>query len=153
MMREPSIQELRHIVRLASNENTILVGGMSISILAEHFGLKGEEPIYTKDADFVGNLYSMQCAEDNLSGFSVRSYLSDFDDAISTPNSGKLAVDISPDVEPVEIDFLSRLDGLSNDEIEQKSFDVVLEGKSIRVLHPILAMESKIGNLALYPSK
>lgn len=151
--REPTLSEIADIAKLSANEETVLVGGMAVSVLAAYFHTPSDIPLYTKDADFVGGLFAIEQAEINLRQYKVRKYVASLDEASATPNFGKLAVDIAPDIEAVEIDFLYRIDGMSTDEIEQKAITIELGGKLVRVIHPILSLEHKINNLALYPAK
>lgn len=144
--------EIRKIAVISANEDTVIVGGMAVAILAEYFSLAASQPCMTKDADFLGGRSAIEEAEEMLVGYQTRKYLATMDDSAS-PNSGKLAVDIGDQVEPVELDFLFRIDGLSTDEIEQKAVTIDLDGKAVKVMHPVLLLENKINNLALYPGK
>lgn len=150
--REPTMAEIRAIAVISANEDTVVVGGMAVAILAEYFCLAASEPCMTKDADFLGGRVAIEESEEMLAGYRTRKYLATMDDSAS-PNAGKLAVDIGDQVEPVEIDFLFRIDGLSTDEIEQKAVTIDIDGKALKVMHPVLLLESKINNLALYPGK
>ena len=148
--RNPTMQELRKVALLCANEDTVAIGGMAVSILAEVYGVDTGEPCMT--LDFLGDRLAIELSEKQLAGYGLRKYLATLDDA-TTPNSGKLAVDIDRNAEPAEVDFLFRIDGLSTDEIESKAMRLDIDGKSIRVMHPILLLENKINNLALYPKK
>ena len=150
--RNPTMQELRKVALLCANEDTVAIGGMAVSILAEVYGADTGEPCMTLDADFFGDRLAIELSEKQLAGYDLRKYLATLDDS-ATPNSGKLAVDIDRDAEPAEVDFLFRVDGLSSDEIESKAIRVEIDGKPIRVMHPILLLENKINNLALFPNK
>lgn len=150
--RDPTMGEVAAIALRSAGEDSVLVGGMAVSLLAGYFGVKSEQPVFTRDADFVGGLFAIEQAEENLRGLPLRRYLATMDEAVATPNFGKIAVDLASDAAPVEIDFLPRLDGLSIDEIEQKAMTIEVDGKTLRVIHPLLALENKIINLALYPA-
>ena len=45
--------EIRKIAVISANEDTVIVGGMAVAILAEYFSLAASQPCMTKDADFV----------------------------------------------------------------------------------------------------
>lgn len=151
--REPTLSEIANIAKLSANEETVLVGGMAVSVLAAYSLTPSDIPLCTKEADFVGGLFAIEQAEINLRQYKVRKYLASLDEATATPDFGMLAVDIASDIEAVKIDFPYRIDGMSTDEIEQKAITVELGGKLVRVIHPILSLENKINNLALYPAK
>jgi hypothetical protein len=144
------MDEITKIAVACASEDTVLVGGMAVSMLAQHYNQAHDEPIYTRDVDFYGDRLAMEKAAQNMP-WNTREYLASMNDA--TPNTGKLAVDISADTEPVEVDFLYRLDGLSSDDIEQKAIVIKIGKKTFRILHPLLVMENKVNNLAIYPSK
>ena len=146
------MEELRKIVVLSASDDTVIVGGMAVSILAEVYAVYGDAPCITTDADFLGGHLAIEESERQLAGYALRKYLATLDDQ-ATPNSGKLAVNIGPNVAPVEIDFLLRIDGLSTDEIEEKAVRVEIDHKLVRVMHPVLLLENKLNNLALYPAK
>lgn len=149
--RPPTIEEITAVVEASATDDAVLVGGMAVSMLARIYDQTSDEPIYTRDGDFFGDRLAMGKAKEGLP-WQTREYVASMDDA--TPNSGKLAVDVAADAEPVEIDFLYRIDGLSSDEIEQKAVALKMaNGKILRVLHPLLAMENKVNNLAMYPAK
>ena len=150
--REPTMEEIRKIVLLCANENTVIVGGMAVSLLAEIYGVSTDVPCMTTDGDLLGGQMAIEESEKQLAGYALRKYLATLDEQ-ATPNSGKLAVDIDGEVDPVELDFLFRIDGLSTDEIEQKAARIEVDGKSVRVMHPVLLLENKLNNLALYPTK
>jgi hypothetical protein len=151
--REPTMEEIRHIAIQCANDETVVVGGMAVSILAELFQVSSDEPCMTKDADFLGGLMALETSAENLPAMSVRKYIADMVNDAGSPNTGKLAVEIADDADPVEIDFLFRIDGLSNEEIEQKAIRVTIDGKDVRVIHPILLLEAKVNNLGMYPAK
>ena len=148
------MEEIRKIVVASADRETVVVGGMAVSILSKVFGVSNIEPCMTTDADFFGDRLAIEQSQQQLSdsGFVSRKYLATLDDEAS-PNSGRLAVDIAPDTQPVGIDFLFRIDGLATDDIGQKAMLVEVDGQQLKVLHPILLLENKINNLAQYPKK
>lgn len=147
------MQEITDVAIQSATDESVLVGGMAVALLCRHFGIGIPMPAITTDADFFGGRVSIAAAEETLNNLPTRTYLADFDAAAASPNSGKIAVDVAAGAEPVEIDFLYRIDGLSSDEIEQKAITIRVGDKTIKVLHPILLLENKINNLAMYPSK
>ncbi len=152
--RDPTMDELRQVTVAGASDEAVVVGGMAVSILANAYGLESEEPCLTVDGDFFGDRLALERAAEQIrsAGMQVRMFVSTLDDQ-NTPNSGKLAIDVAPDAKPVEVDFLFRLDGLSADDIEDRAVQVTFSGRSIKVIHPLLLLENKINNLALYPPK
>ncbi len=152
--RDPSMADLRQVVLAGANDETVLVGGMAVSFLADSYGVRTGEPCMTTDADFFGESDAVERSEELLqqAGFTTKKRLATLDDQ-NTPNSGTLSVEISPNVRPIQIDFLARIDGLSNDEIIRSAVGLAVQGSTIKVEHPALLLENKIMNLALYPTK
>lgn len=151
MKRQPTSAEIEAVALASANDDAVLVGGMAVALLANAYGEAGGMSIFTRDVDFFGDRLALEKARVGLQ-WPAREYLASMDDC--GPNSGKLAVDVAADAEPVEVDFLYRLDGLSADEIEQKAVVIAFgDVLRVRVLHPLLLLENKINNLALYPGK
>jgi hypothetical protein len=71
----------------------------------------------------------------------------------STPQTAKLSITL-PDGGIKQIDFLNSIVGLDTVKIEARSVDLdLIDGKHIRVLHPLDVLESRLRNLDLLPSK
>ena len=151
--RDPTLDEIASVVTMSSTDESILIGGMAVALLCRHYGIEIPMTTITTDADFFGGQMAIAAAEDNLDKMSTRTYLAGLDDAAASPSSGKIAVDIDHETNPVEIDFLYRIDGLSSDEIEQKAVTIMVGEKNLKVMHPILLLENKIINLAMFPGK
>ena len=152
--REPNLDELRRVVGICADSNTVLVGGMAVVITAASVGVGATTDCVTRDADFFGNSMAAQLAADRLelAGYQPKLFLASLDDP-HTPNSAKISVVISPEVFPVEIDFLARINDLSSDEIGLTAVNIRIDGKDLRVEHPMLIMENKIGNLSAWTNK
>jgi hypothetical protein len=148
--RDPTVDEITEVVKACAHDDVVLIGGIAVSLLASVYKVQTIEPIYTSDGDFFGDHLALTKSKAALP-WNSREYVATMDE--STPNVGKLAVDVAEDAKPVEVDFLSSVNNLSSDEIEQRAIKLQIGDKIVRVLHPILVLESKIGNLALYPNK
>jgi hypothetical protein len=148
--RDPTVDEITEVIKACAHDDVVLIGGIAVSLLASVYKVQTIEPIYTSDGDFFGDHLALTKSKEALP-WKSREYLATMDE--STPNVGKLAVDIADDAKPVEVDFLSSVNNLSSDEIEQRAIKLQIGDKTVRVLHPILVLENKIGNLALYPNK
>lgn len=138
------------LLKKLEDEKVILVGGQAIELWRRYYNIETDIHVITTDIDFYGDSQSAEDAFKKLSGYQdIEIYVPGLDD--ETPNSGKLTFKINNEV--IEIDYLYRVTGLSDDDIEQYSTAVSINDIKIRVLHPILIMESKIANLAAHPGK
>lgn len=152
--KPPSQDYLDHLVIQASVEDSVLVGGMAVNLWAKAYGIESRISHLTGDIDFFGDHLAIEESAEKLraAGENVTEYLATLDDA--TPNSGRLTVAAkAQDVEPAGIDFMARIDGLSTDDIVAKAVPLQLGDATVFVMHPILLLENKISNLALYPNK
>ncbi len=136
----------------AAGGDSVLIGGMAVDLYRNLYALPSLVRNLTKDVDYFGGRVAIDDAASALlaSGEDVKEYIADLDDR--TPNSGKLAIR-RPGSDPIEVDFLYRIDNISADDIESMALSIVVDGKTIRVVHPALLLEMKIGNLAYYPIK
>lgn len=149
--KPPSPEMIRRALLESANEETILVGGMAIDFWCKHYHIAPKLPYLTEDVDFFGGMSAIDLSDKQLANREHRVYVATMDD--SSPNSGKIAVDMDEDTNPVEIDFLYRIDGLSADDIEAGALTMKIDGAPVRVMHPLLCMENKVNNIAMYPSK
>ena len=133
-----------------SPEDIVLVGGQSIEFWRHHFKIKSKFDYLTRDIDFFAE---SSVAELNFQAMSHKKYaeiyIPDMDDP--TPSSAKMTFEEGD--QKIEIDYMRQITGLSGDEIESYSRLIKIDGDVIKVLHPILCMESKIINLACHPAK
>jgi len=133
------------IIRRASSDDSVLVGGQAVVFWCEHFGIAQPLPVLTRDIDFYGGKEAIVAAADRLKVFNARVYMASLDDA--TPNSGKIAFDL-PGLEAGEIDFLYLIKGLGSMEVLEKAVPIVIDGIEINMIHPVLLLESKLTNVA-----
>jgi hypothetical protein len=61
--RNPTMQELRKIALLCASEDTVTIGGMAVSILAEVYEVDTGEPCMTLDPDFFGDRLAIELSE------------------------------------------------------------------------------------------
>lgn len=144
---------LREVLKDAANEDAVLIGGMAVDFWCARYDIAPSEPFLTDDVDFFGGRRAVKRAAQQLAARRrrVRSYYATLDDA--TPNAGKLAVGSPSGERAIEIDFLFRVEGLSADDVETRSVAVEIDGVPVRVLHPVLCLESKVNNLAAFVNK
>jgi hypothetical protein len=109
----------------------------------------GDRHPLTEDTDWLGSRKDAQWLCDLL-GKDAELHLPDPSD--STPSSG-LAFIERPGQRVIMMDFLRTIAGLENSEIEKLAVSIALKGVTLRVLHPLLCLESRMANLAILPSK
>ena len=143
-------EEAKEILARIGGPDAVLVGGQAVAFWAAYYGLEGAPPV-TTDIDMLGDRVEVLRAAGALAGIPHRLYLSDMDDL--SPNSGKIAIDVPGGGPTVEIDYLFSLTGLSQDDIDSTAVQSDVGGTGLRVLHPLLCLESKIYNLAAHPGK
>ncbi|WP_321820893.1 MULTISPECIES: hypothetical protein [unclassified Burkholderia] len=139
------------IIREASTEETVLVGGQAVVFWCERFDIPLPGPALTRDIDFYGGKEAVIAASEKLAAMNPRVYIASLDDA--TPNSGKIAVDLPGLEDACEIDFLYLVAGLGSMEVLEKAVPMQIDGVTINVIHPLLLLESKISNLKQIPEK
>lgn len=138
------------IEKLHPTQDMVLVGGNAVIFWAEYYGVHLKTDDLTTDVDFFATQNDVIEVSDRLS-LPHRQYIPDMGDP--SPNSGKIAVDIEGFSEPVEIDFLRCVTGLSDADIKSRSIEVALGSIKIRVLNPLHCLESKLSNLRAHPQK
>jgi hypothetical protein len=145
---------LEVLLRLqAASSEIIVVGGQAVNLWATHYA-QGDErwqrlrPFASRDIDFFGSRLEVTACAAQLGG---KAYLNrDFD---SSPNTG--IVTISYRNEPLTIDFLATVFGISDDDIISTAVDFKgtgsLDGLQIKVLNPVLCLEGKLKSLLNLP--
>ncbi|WP_321960049.1 hypothetical protein [Paraburkholderia sp. J7] len=139
------------IIQFASSEESVLIGGQAVVFWAEHFGIPQPFPVHTRDIGFYGGKEAIVEAASRLQSYNPRVYMAAIDD--TTPNSGRIAVDVRGLDTPCEIDFMYLVKGLSSTEVLDKAIRLSIDGIEIKVLHPLLLVESKLTNVATSPRK
>jgi hypothetical protein len=139
------------IIKRASSSNSVLVGGQSVLMWCEHFGIEQPIAVLTRDIDFYGGKEAVLEAADSLGAYNPRVYMATLDDV--TPNSGKIAIDIPGLATPCEIDFVYLVKGLGSMEVLDKAVEMWIDGVQLNVIHPLLLIESKLTNVATIPHK
>jgi hypothetical protein len=130
--------------------SALLVGGQALALWAIYFDV---EPVgvlsekITSDADFIGNA---ELAEKLGRTLKWDLWRPNFDDA--TPQTAKLTRAVKGGVQ--QIDFLSGIIGLESQAIQTRAVEITLRsGISLRVLHPLDVLESRLQNLLSLPEK
>ena len=137
--------QLRPLLEALSHCDAVIVGGQAINLWSE-LCQKNEEPwaslrpFTSRDLDALGSASALlECAR-QTGGQALFP-----EPGQKTVNTGKLTVLI--DGQPVDADFLSEVKGLNNQEIRQTARQILWQELSLRLLHPILCVESKTINL------
>lgn len=137
--------QLRPLLEAVSRSDAVIVGGQAVNLWSEIYGQDEEpwrslRPFTSRDLDALGSATALlECARHT--GGQARFP----EPGQRTVNTGQLTVLL--DGQPVEADFLSEVKGLNNQEIRQTARPMLWQGLTLRLLHPILCVESKTINL------
>ena len=130
---------------------TLLVGGQALAFWAAFYDV---EPVgvltkaITSDADFIGT-----AADARKLGAALKwtVWLPSMDDA--TAQTAKVTK-LSPAGGVKQVDYLSAIAGLDTAKVQARAVEVTLpSGVTIRVLHPLDVLESRLRNIQLLSSK
>lgn len=147
---DPIIAE--QLLAYLADENTVVVGGQSVMAWAQYFGIINKHTSYTRDIDIFGTYADIEAADLRLIMVEHETKFAEPND--SSPNSGLILITL-PGSKKVRVDFLWAVQGLSGSDIQERSVKLKLgeTDKFIRVLHPLMCLESKIVNLGAFPIK
>lgn len=157
MKHEPrSPREIKPILAALAEEGTVLLGGQSVSVWSLTYEKSQREPWkscrpYTSlDVDVLGDRREVVRVAERLekAGYDVEVYFP-LPEESGSPHSGKLVVR-RRDFQ-IEVDFLHTVRGLDAQEIRSQSPEILWEGIPLRILHPLLCVESKTYNLLTLP--
>jgi hypothetical protein len=159
--RQTSVGERQHEVALTPDEvdeilrqcghGVLLVGGQALAFWAVRYGV---EPVgelskkITSDADFIGT-----ASEAKALGAALRwtVWLATMDDAGG--QTAKVTKQI-PGGGVKQVDYLSGIVGLDTAKIQARAVEALLpSGVTVRILHPLDVLESRLRNLVVLPSK
>jgi hypothetical protein len=142
--------EVKKILRLCSAAG-VLVGGQALAFWADHLSVPRPRELdvaVTADADFIGDSALAKKLGDCL-GWDW--WIPDLEDA--TPQTGKVTHTLA-DGSIKQIDLLSGVIGLTTLDVKRRAIEMdVPEIGSLRVMHPIDVLDSRIHNLDLLPAK
>jgi hypothetical protein len=143
-------EELEEILRHSGGE-TLLVGGQSLAVWAIRYNIEPTGELSTKvtsDADFLGTKAHAKALGKALKW---KVWLPNMDDGGG--QTGKVTK-LLPDGGIKQIDYLSGIVGLETARIQARAVEMTLpSGITIRVLHPLDVLESRLRNLHSLPSK
>ena len=145
-----SPQEVKTILGLCSPAG-VLVGGQALAFWADHLSVARPhelEAAITADADFIGD---SALAKKLGEALNWKWWIPQLDDA--TPQTGKVTHKLS-DGSIKQVDLLSGVVGLTTLDVKRRAIEMeVPEIGTLRVMHPIDVLDSRIHNLVLLPEK
>jgi len=145
-----SAEEVRAILAICSPRG-LLVGGQALAFWADHLQVKRPEELtsgVTADADFIGD---SALARELAEHLRWKVWLPTLDDA--TPQTGKVTRRL-PGGAVKQVDFLSGVVGLTTKDVARRAVQLKVPGiGTLRVMHPIDVLDSRIQNLHLLREK
>jgi len=142
-------EQLRPLLEALCSTQAVVVGGQAINLWSQTYA-KDEEPwnslrpFTSRDLDVLGSTNDLhRCAR------RLQARVLYPEPGQSTINTGKLLARIEG--REVEADFLSEVKGLNNQEVRQTAKTISWRGLSLRILHPLLCVESKTASLMRLP--
>ncbi|WP_139841104.1 hypothetical protein [Methylocaldum sp. SAD2] len=145
-----SCEEVLDLIAQIGDQDAVLIGVQAVALWTQFYHLTPNLPVLSSDIDFLGDSDAAEQASEKLIRYAARLYLPNLDDP--TPNSGKIALDLPGHPDPIEIDYLYAITGLDSDDIARRAVTLNLNQHRLKILHPVQCLESKIANLAFYPS-
>lgn len=127
------------------------MGGQSLEVWGKLYNVpfpQGGDVFSTEDADWVGTRLDAKWLCDQLPDSEL--HFASIDD--HTPSTA-VAYIKRPGGRVLLMDFLSQVYGLDDSEVQRLAVEVALDGLTIKVLHPLLCLESRFANLTGIPSK
>lgn len=141
-----SLDDALPVISQAMSDNTILVGGQAINLWATLLLVDVTSPYLTRDIDFVGNRQDAINADQRIS-LPHQLFLASQDDA--SINAAVISVEFPGDEQARPIDYLMTIYGLDRTDINKTAIEIEIDNVIIKVIHPILLLQSKICNLNL----
>lgn len=136
-----------------AGNSIVLIGGQSIAFWARYYEIaipKTESPALTQDLDFVGKATA---AVSLGNAINAKIKVATFDDF--TPNTALLTWEPSARTyRRLMIVFLSAVLGVLDKDVRDLAVTVEIDGlPPLKVLHPLICMQSRFANLATLSSK
>lgn len=145
-----SPEEVRKIVGLCSPE-AVLVGGQALGFWADRYSVTRPPslvPAVSADVDFIG---ASALARKVGEALGWKWWIPSLDDL--TEQSGKVTFRM-PDDSIKQVDFLFAVAGLTTTDVIRRAIEMrVPEIGTLRIMHPIDVLDSRIQNLLLIPRK
>lgn len=151
-----SFRELLPVVReiARADPRAVLVGGQVVGGWGEYFEPRhgpGLVDVASKDVDLIGDRETVRACAERLGG---RPQFPSLDNVVAA-QLGIIKTN-APDGSPLRIDVLGNLFGLDAKEIRTTAISIELESEDslrLRLLHPVLCLESRVHNVAGLPGQ
>ena len=138
------------LVKRTASPRAVLVGGQAIAVWARYFGVQSHVAALTRDVDYLGSAMDAKRASANIA-FAHSLSVAGLDDG--TPNTAVIAIQLAGHEDPVLIDYLADIAGPTAAEIQRTATSIQAEGATLKIIHPLLLLQSKMTNLQRFESK
>lgn len=132
------------LIAQTRTDGVVLIGGQAVAFWIGYFNIEPRLAALTRDVDYLGTKAEARRASARLT-VPHRLRIATLDDA--TPATTLLAVDMAGYPEPVLIDYLAEIVGVSSGEITRSAVTIEFQGQPLRVIHPLQLLQAKIWNL------
>ncbi len=151
-----SSDEIRQVIESCSSE-AVLVGGQALSIWSEIYGVPPPAELssgISADVDFIGSLSTARALGKALNKRGGNWKLHEVTPGDFTPQTAKLSLTVMNEGYK-EIDFLWAIVGVDTDQARSRAVEMTLPSisRSVKVIHPLDLLASKLHNLASLPEK
>jgi hypothetical protein len=138
--------DLQTLLGALGQTEAVIVGGQAVNLWSIRYQKdeppwRGAQPFMSRDVDALGTLSDLRRCAAQLR---AEVYLPETPPE-ETFNTGTLVVRVGD--QAVEIDLLKEVKGLNSQEVRQTAVTLELHGNPVRVLHPVLCLESKTVSL------
>lgn len=148
--------EIRQILENCS-EDAVLVGGQALALWSQVYHVPPPTELssgISADMDFIGAVSAAKALGKALNRRGGRWKLHEVDSSDFTPQTAKLSLAVQ-DEGYKEIDFLWGIVGVDTHQLKDRAVEMTLSGmsRSVKVLHPLDLLASRLHNLADIPRK
>ena len=138
------------LVKQSASPRTVLVGGQSIAVWARYFAIPSQVAALTRDVDYLGSAMDARTASANMT---LKHKLRVAGLGDGTPNTAVISIDLAGHEDPVLIDYLAEIAGPTSSEIRRTAISIQSDGVTLKIIHPLLLLQSKMTNLQRFQSK
>ena len=151
-----SSDEVLHILG-NSSEGTVLVGGQALALWSQIYRVRPPNELsggISADVDFIGSVSAAKIVGRALNRAGGSWKLHEVDPGDATPQTAKLSLTVEGEGHK-EIDFLGAIVGVKTDQLKTRAVELRLPGLtgSLRIIHPLDLLASRLHNLADIPDK
>ena len=132
------------LIEQTRSDGIVLIGGQAVAFWIRYFNIRPRLAALTKDIDYLGTRTEAKRAAARLT-FPHKLKLATLDDA--TPSAALLSVEMKGYPEPILIDYMAEIIGVTSKAIAKSAVTIEFRKKPLRVLHPIQLLQAKIWNL------